>query len=114
MEEEYRKSILSGYKGALKREYEELLDNIDFLAQKLQETREKAAKVDVVIPYDNGGGQSGIRENPIFSSYTKLLTQYNKSISLANEMQETQQKAKSAAAKLTNLNANVKKLRKQA
>ena len=30
----------------------------------------------VVIPYDNGGGQVGIRANPAFGEYQKLLRSY--------------------------------------
>lgn len=106
--------ICDGYSGKLKDEYIELAENILFLEKKLQETREKAKDVDLVIPYDNGGGQTGIRENPIFNAYTKLLTQYDKALQLLVSLLEDKQQPKQSKAKLTMLSNNVKKLREQA
>lgn len=47
-----------------------------FMRRKLAETRESLAYEAVVIPYDNGGGQEGIRANPAFSEYEKLAKTY--------------------------------------
>ena len=54
----------------------ELALNADFMRSKLEETRFGIARQQVVIPYDNGGGQTGIRANPAFSEYEKLLKSY--------------------------------------
>lgn len=47
-----------------------------FMRSKLAETRIALAAESVVIPYDNGGGQVGIRANPAFSEYEKLAKTY--------------------------------------
>lgn len=56
----------------------ELAENIVFLADKLARTRALINNMEVVIPYDNGGGQKGIRENPAFTAYEKLVRTYSK------------------------------------
>ena len=43
---------------------------------KLEETRKIIKNSEVVIPYDNGGGQTGIRQNPIFKGYNELWRGY--------------------------------------
>ena len=58
----------------------ELADNVLFMRRKLAETRRGIRREQVVIPYDNGGGQAGIRENPAFKGYHALLASYRKSL----------------------------------
>jgi len=48
----------------------------EFIREKLKESREAMKEMPIVMPYDNGGGQTGIRENPAFSAYEKLLKSY--------------------------------------
>lgn len=43
---------------------------------KLQDTQRLMQNMQVAIPYDNGGGQSGIRQNPVFKGYTELWRAY--------------------------------------
>ena len=52
------------------------IDNTAWMKIKLDVTREKIKNTDVAIPYDNGGGQSGIRENPLFKGYENLFKTY--------------------------------------
>lgn len=52
------------------------IDNTAWMKVKLDVTREKIKTTDVAIPYDNGGGQSGIRENPLFKGYESLFKTY--------------------------------------
>lgn len=59
----------------------ELAENIIFLTEKLSRTRALIQNMEVVIPYDNGGGQRGIRENPAYSAYQKLVRTYSKLVS---------------------------------
>lgn len=66
----------------------ELAESVVFMAKKLEETRIKLENEPLVIPYDNGGGQSGIRENPQFVAYEHLLAAYNKSLRQLNEIVE--------------------------
>ena len=42
----------------------------------IDETREQIKNTSVAIPYDNGGGQKGIRENPLFKGYEGLWKAY--------------------------------------
>lgn len=58
----------------------ELAKNVYFLERKLSETRDELETQEVVIPYDNGGGQRGIRKNPIFDGYNQLMQNYRKSL----------------------------------
>ena len=54
----------------------ELSENILFMRRKLKETRISLEDQDVVVPYDNGGGQTGIRKNPALDEYRDLLKSY--------------------------------------
>lgn len=73
------KDLCSGIK-ILQDENVSLAEDLFFMAAKLKEARKALAKEDLVIPYDNGGGQSGIRENPAFLAYEHLLNTYNKAL----------------------------------
>lgn len=53
-----------------------VVDNVAWMAGKLDEAREAIRAEGVVIEYDNGGGQSGIRENPLFKGYESLWKSY--------------------------------------
>ena len=43
---------------------------------RLDEARNAITGTTVAIPYDNGGGQKGIRENPAFKGYEALWKAY--------------------------------------
>ena len=58
----------------------ELAESVLFMESKLEEARKTMTKEPLVIAYDNGGGQAGIRENPAFSTYEKLFTTYSKGL----------------------------------
>lgn len=55
---------------------EPIIDNVAWQRGKLDEARESIRGSGVAIPYDNGGGQKGIRENPIFKGYHALWKSY--------------------------------------
>lgn len=55
---------------------EPVIDEVAFMRVKLVETHHDLEQMDVAIPYDNGGGQTGIRENPQFKAYESLLKSY--------------------------------------
>lgn len=55
---------------------EPIIENVAWMKIKLDDARDKIASSSVVIPYDNGGGQSGIRENPLFKGYESLWKSY--------------------------------------
>lgn len=53
-----------------------LIENTAWMKVKLDEAREAVKTSNVVIRYDNGGGQSGLRENPLFKGYEALWKSY--------------------------------------
>ena len=55
---------------------ETVIENTAFMKEKLDDAREKIAHTSIAIPYDNGGGQKGIRENPMFKGYESLFKAY--------------------------------------
>ena len=66
----------------------ELAESVVFMSDKLKKARKEMAKEPLVIPYDNGGGQSGIRENPHYIAYEKLMATYTKSLRQLTEIVE--------------------------
>lgn len=53
-----------------------VIDNMAWQRIKLDETRIEMQNASVVCDYDNGGGQTGVRENPIFKAYINLWRAY--------------------------------------
>ena len=53
-----------------------LIENTAWMKTKLEDVQEKIKDSSVCIPYDNGGGQKGIRENPLFKGYESLFKSY--------------------------------------
>ena len=58
----------------------ELAENVLWMEVKLANAREVIGKSSVAIPYDNGGGQRGIRKNPAFDGYNSLMSSYVKAV----------------------------------
>lgn len=65
-----------------------LAESVVFMAEKLEVSRELLKEEPLVIEYDNGGGQKGIRENPHFTAYEHLLAAYNKAFRQLTEIVE--------------------------
>lgn len=63
-----------------------LAEQVIFMAKKLKESKAGLRDQTIVIPYDNGGGQTGIRENPAFTAYEKLLATYTKSLTALRDV----------------------------
>ena len=53
-----------------------LIDNTAWMKAKLDDAQRAIKDSSVCIPYDNGGGQKGIRENPLFKGYEALFKSY--------------------------------------
>lgn len=66
----------AGVSEARQRALAPIVENTAWMREKLDDAREKIANSSVVIPYDNGGGQSGIRENPLYKGYENLWKSY--------------------------------------
>lgn len=58
----------------------ELAESVLFMADKLKQARKAMVNEPLVIEYDNGGGQSGIRENPHYTAFEKLMGSYTRSL----------------------------------
>ncbi len=85
---------------------ETLAKQVLSMSDKLEEARAQMEAEPIVIEYDNGGGQSGVRENPYYSAYEKLLASYLKSLSALREM--IGDEASPEAATLDDLRAKFK------
>lgn len=55
---------------------EPVILNTAWMKAKLDDAREAIKNSQIVISYDNGGGQKGIRENPLFKGYESLWKSY--------------------------------------
>ncbi len=55
---------------------EATIDNVALMKAKLDELREQLLEEKAVVDYDNGGGQKGVRENPIFKRYESFYKTY--------------------------------------
>lgn len=68
----------------------ELAENVLWMEVKLANAREVIGRSSVAIPYDNGGGQKGIRKNPAFDGYNSLMSSYTKALKQLCEMLGTE------------------------
>ena len=55
---------------------EPIIANTAWMMVKLNDARALIKGSNIAIPYDNGGGQTGIRENPAFRGYEALWKSY--------------------------------------
>lgn len=53
-----------------------VIENVSWMKAKLDDSRTLIKNSNIVVPYDNGGGQRGIRENPAFRGYESLWKSY--------------------------------------
>ena len=74
------KDIAKNSDSRIRRQTEVLASQVLAIAEKLAEAEKQLASEELVIPYDNGGGQSGMRENPFYQAYEKLLASYAKAL----------------------------------
>lgn len=49
-----------------------LIENLSVMRIKLEEAAGRMVDEPLVVEYDNGGGQTGIRENPFYKTYLGL------------------------------------------
>lgn len=91
----------------------ELAENVLWMEAKLADARRAIGKSSVAIPYDNGGGQKGIRKNPAFDGYNSLMTSYIKALSQLDSMLSgTGGQNKAAGDALARLRAGAKMIRR--
>lgn len=70
---------------------ESIIENTAWMKVKLDDARDAVKNSNVVIPYDNGGGQKGLRENPLFKGYESLWKSYMSGMSKILEALPTEQ-----------------------
>ena len=63
-----------------------LKEQLQHLAERIQIEGQHMENESLIIDYDNGGGQSGVRENPYYPAYEKLLASYVKTLQAAKEL----------------------------
>lgn len=75
-------------------------ENVGWMKAKLDDSRELIKHSNIVVPYDNGGGQKGIRENPAFKGYEALFKSYMQGMDrILNALPEEQAEAAEETAK---------------
>ena len=57
-----------------------LEEQLKLIRERLIEEGGHIPEESLVVEYDNGGGQRGIRENPFYPAYEKLLMSYTKTL----------------------------------
>jgi len=65
---------------------EVLIDQLKLMADKLSLEGAEIPAEQLIVPYENGGGQSGVRENPFFPAYEKLLATYMKTLQAVRDL----------------------------
>lgn len=53
-----------------------VIEHTSWMYVKLCEAKDQMADEPIMVEYDNGGGQTGVRENPIFKAYESLWKSY--------------------------------------
>ncbi len=53
-----------------------VIDNLAWMRVKLDEAREQMQDLSLTCHYDNGGGQEGEREHPLFKAYVAMWRAY--------------------------------------
>lgn len=90
----------------LKPQAEILAKQVLEMAKKLEEARKQMKDEPLIVEYDNGGGQTGTRENPFYPAYERLLASFSKSLTtLIGMLGEDSQEA---ASSLINLRDRLK------
>ena len=91
---EIKKAKISAHKMKL---LEPVVQNAAFMKVKLDEAREHMKEERITVAYDNGGGQKGIRENPVFKAYEALWKSYMLGMERILSMLPDEQKEEMAA-----------------
>lgn len=66
----------AGVSEARQRMLRPIAENVAFMCQKLTESRRDLEAAELTVEYNNGGGQEGIRENPLIRAYEALWKSY--------------------------------------
>ena len=62
------------------KESEVLKKQLQLISERILVEGARMPSESLIIDYDNGGGQCGVRENPYYPAYEKLLSSYIKAL----------------------------------
>lgn len=62
-----------------------VVEHVSWMYVKLCEAKDQMADEPIMVEYDNGGGQTGVRENPIFKAYESLWKSYLSGVKVMTE-----------------------------
>lgn len=75
--------------------YQQVIENTAWMAVKLEDTIAVIKNSEIAISYNNGGGQSGVRQNPLFQGYESLWKAYMTGMSQIMSAADVKKDAKS-------------------
>lgn len=61
-------------------------EQLQQMAARIQLEGQRISEESLIVDYDNGGGQSGVRENPFYPAYEKLINTYIKTLTAAKDI----------------------------
>lgn len=91
-----------------------VIENTAWMCVKLEDSISAIKSSEIAISYNNGGGQSGIRQNPLFQGYEALWKSYMTGMNQIMAAAGTQKDAKSEKLKPKSVIALVRSNQKQA
>jgi hypothetical protein len=83
----------------------ELAEAVLFMAMKLEEARKELVFEPLTVSYDYGSGQTGIKENPKFTAYEKMLSSFTKSLKELSAIIEKGKSVKQASSIMAELSS---------
>lgn len=66
---------------------EVLTKQLTLMAERIMIEGARMPSEGLIVEYDNGGGQAGIRENPYYPAYEKLLASYTRALEAAKHLE---------------------------
>lgn len=87
------KKVVKNVDERIRPQTEVLVKQLQNMSKKLKSEGAKMADQNLIVEYDNGGGQRGIRENPYYQAYEKLLASYTKTLMATKDLIGEQQQA---------------------
>ena len=82
---------------------EQLAEEVLWMADRLTANRAAIGNAPIVIPYDNGGGQTGVRRNPAFDAYESLVNSFVRALTALDDILADSPAAKTSGDALSQL-----------
>lgn len=90
---------------------EELEMQLDYMQGVLESARLQFVNEPLVIEYDNGGGQSGIRKNPFYEAYSQMVKTYASALRAYKEIANGNEAKAPKLVKFENFAKTMKKVK---